>query len=89
MIQNEDYKKDLLELYDEDFVNKFITSDTELYHFAYDKYDIKIANKLLGLKDKQTFWDKVKYYTKNISSDKSLSNWQRLAELRYCQLENR
>lgn len=82
-------KKDLLELYDEDFVNKFIISDIELYYFAYDKYDIKIADKLLDLKDKQTFWDKVKYYTKNISSDKSLSSWQRLAELRYCQLENR
>lgn len=82
-------KKDLLELYTKDFVNKFIVSDTELYHFAYDKYDMKIVEKLLGLKDKKTFWNGVKYFTKNVHSDKSLSSWQRLAELRCCQLENR
>lgn len=82
-------KKDLLELYTEDFVNKFITSDIELYHFAYDKYDMKIVEKLLGLKDKQIFWDRVKYFTKNVHSGKSLNKWQRLAELRCCQLENR
>lgn len=42
----------------------------------------RIAEKLNTLTDVRTFWDDVRKLTSKIRSDKSLSMWQSLAEIR-------
>lgn len=42
----------------------------------------RIAEKLNALTDVETFWDDVRKLTAKIRSDKSLSMWQSLAEIR-------
>lgn len=46
------------------------------------KAERTIAEKLNALTDVETFWNDVRKLTAKIRSDKSLSMWQRLAEIR-------
>jgi len=46
----------------------------------------KIADKLNTLTNIDTFWDDVRKFTKNVHSDRSISIWQSLAEIRFDEL---
>lgn len=57
--------------------------EEELYRGSFGRVEDKIVDKLLTLKDPNTFWDDVRKFTKNIHSDRLIGAWQRLAEARY------
>lgn len=56
------------------------------YNFALEKHDYSRIDKLNQLTNKETFWDDVRKFTKNIRSDHSIGRWQCLAENRYREL---
>ena len=56
------------------------------YYYAAERIDFKRIDKLNTLTNIKTFWDDVRKFTKNISSDHSISHWQSLAECRYNEL---
>lgn len=56
------------------------------YYYASERMDFKRIDKLNTLTNIKTFWDDVRKFTKNISSDHSIHHWQSLAECRYNEL---
>ena len=56
------------------------------YYYASERMDFKRIDKLNTLTNIKTFWDDVRKFTKNISSDHSISHWQSLAECKYNEL---
>ena len=50
---------------------------------AYEKRDFKRIEILKTLNNKETFWQDIQKYTKNLTSDHALNRWQCLAEQRY------
>jgi hypothetical protein len=55
-------------------------------YYIMERNDIKKIDKLNQLKNKETFWDDVRKLTKRVTSDRSISRWQCLAEVRYSEL---
>ena len=58
------------------------------YGTIFEKRDIKRIDKLNTIQNLDGFWDNVRKFTKNVSSDYSLSRWQILSEKRYEELKN-
>ena len=58
------------------------------YGNIFEKRDTKRIDKLNTIQNVDGCWDKVRKFTKNVSSDSSLSRWQILAEKRYEELKN-
>lgn len=56
------------------------------YDYAMEKRDISRIDKLNTLTNKETFWDDVRKFTKNVTSDHSIGRWQCLAECRWNEL---
>ena len=81
-------EKLFIEQYGIEKYQKLKENNEQLYNYCYYTNDYKIVDKLLTLTNKQTFWDNVRKFTKNIYSDRNISSWQRLAELRFLQIEN-
>lgn len=50
------------------------------------KQEISKAEKLNKLTNPKTFWDDVRKFTAKVYSDRALSQWQYLAEIRYNEL---
>ena len=59
-----------------------------MYDFVMERNDYKRIEKLLTLNNPETYWDDVRKFTRNVTSDHSIRHWQGLAELRYNQLVN-
>ena len=74
------------EHYGEERLSKLAKSNNHLYTFAFHNADIKIIDKLLTITTLDNYYINVRKFTKDITSDKSISSWQRLAELREIQL---
>lgn len=55
-----------------------------LEHFT--KSEISKAEKLNKLANINTFWDDVRKFTKKVTSDRGIHEWQRLAEIRFDEL---
>ena len=53
---------------------------------AIEKADYAKIRKLNSLTDPKTFWNDVRKFTKNVTSDHSIGRWQCLAEQRYLEL---
>lgn len=53
-----------------------------------EKRDIKRIDKLNTIQNLDEFWDNVRRFTKNITSDASLRRWEILSEIRYEELKN-
>ena len=79
-------KNYFIETYGIERYNKLKENENELYKYNWYANDYKIIEKLLTLKNEQTFWNDVRKFTKRIYSDRNISRWQTLAELRYMQL---
>ena len=57
------------------------------YRFSLlESRDATKIDKLNTLTNPDTFWDDVRKFTKNVTSDHSLGRWQCLAEMRYNEL---
>lgn len=56
------------------------------YSSAFEKRDYTKIDKLNTLTNKDTFWDDVRKFTKNVTSDHSIKRWQCLAEQRWQEL---
>lgn len=56
------------------------------YDYAIEKRDISKIDKLNTLTNKETFWNDVRKFTKNVTSDHSIGRWQCLAEARWQEL---
>ena len=75
-----------LEHYGEEKLKKLAKSNNNLYYYAFCRADEKIIDKLLTITTLDNYYINVRKFTKNITSDRSISSWQRLAELREIQL---
>lgn len=80
-------KNYFIENYGIERFNKFKADKHELYRFAFYPQDNKIIEKLLTINSIENFWNNVRKFTQKTTSDRQLGSWQRLAELRYLQLE--
>lgn len=60
-----------------------LTREEDLYKLTFNRSEDKIADKLLTLNNVDTFFDDVRKFTKNVTSDRAIRSWERLAELRY------
>lgn len=69
-----------------EYVKKMF-DDLTLYDHASEKRDLAKIEKLLNIKSLVGFWDKVRQFTKKVTSDHAIHAWQCLAELRYIQLD--
>lgn len=58
-----------------------------IYSEAWERRDLARIDKLNNLTNKATFWDDVRCLCNKTMSDHALHCWQRLAELRYNELE--
>lgn len=56
------------------------------YNRTVEKRDIPKIDKLNTLTNKETFWDDVRKFTKNVNSCHSISRWQCLAKYRWGEL---
>ena len=56
------------------------------YDYAIEKRDLAKIDKLNTLTNKETFWNDVGKFTKNVTSDHSIGRWQCLAECRWAEL---
>ena len=56
------------------------------YNRAIEKRDYSKIDKLNNLTNKETFWDDVRKFTKNVTSDHSINRWECLAEYRWNEL---
>lgn len=59
---------------------------TKLYDYIMENRDVSKVEKLLSLKNPDTFWDDVRKFTRNVSSDHAIRRWQCLAEIRFDEL---
>ena len=59
---------------------------TQLYDYIIERRDVQKIDKLLSLKNPDTFWDDVRKFTRNVSSDHAIRRWQGLAEIRFDEL---
>ena len=80
-------KNYFIEYYGIERYNKFKADKNELYSFAFYPQDNKIIDKLLTINNIDNFWNDVRKFTQKVTSDRQIGSWQRLAELRYLQLE--
>lgn len=80
-------KNYFIENYGIERFNQFKADKNELYKFAFYPQDNKIIDKLLTINNIDNFWNDVKKFTQKVTSDRQIGSWQRLAELRYLQLE--
>ncbi len=58
------------------------------YSRAIEKRDYAKIDKLNTLTNKKTFWDDVRKFTKNVTSNHAIRRWQCLAEFRWNELNN-
>lgn len=56
------------------------------YNLVIEKRDIAKIDKLNTLTDVNTFWEDVRKFTRNVTSDHSIGRWQCLAQVRYREL---
>ncbi len=56
------------------------------YRRAIEKRDFSKIDKLNTLTNKETFWDDVQKFTKNVASDHAIHRWECLAEYRWNEL---
>ena len=56
------------------------------YNRAIEKRGYVKIDKLNTLTNKETFWDDVRKFTKNVTSCHSIGRWQCLAEYRWSEL---
>lgn len=56
---------------------------SELYNFIIEQRDVSKIEKLITLTDPETFWDDVRRFTRNVTSDHAIRRWQGLAEIRF------
>lgn len=80
-------KNYFIEYYGIERLKKLKADKNELYSFAFYPQDNKIIDKLLTINNIENFWNDVRKLTKKVTSDRQIGSWQRLAELRYLQLE--
>lgn len=57
--------------------------------YAMNTGDLSRIQKLNLLTDPKTFWNDVRRLTKNIKSDASIKSWQRLAEVRFNEIQGK
>lgn len=60
---------------------------TKLYSYVMESRDYAKIDKLLTLSNPATFWDDVRRFTRNVTSDHSIHRWQVLAEARFREIE--
>ena len=59
-----------------------------MYKMCYTKTQMKKVDKIisgisLGTITKENYWDQIRVFTKNVTSDSSIGEWQRYAEIAY------
>ena len=59
---------------------------TRLYNCIIERRDVQKIEKLLTLTNPETFWDDVRKFTRNVTSDHAIRRWQCLAEIRFDEL---
>lgn len=59
---------------------------TRLYDCIMENRDVSKVEKLLSLKNPDTFWDDVRRFTRNITSDHAIRRWECLSEIRFDEL---
>lgn len=59
---------------------------SELFNCIMENRDVAKINKLLTLTNPDTFWDDVRKFTRNVTSDHAIRRWQGLAEIRFDEL---
>ena len=86
MNTNFDLTQNHIAIYKADSV-KALFNNEQLFWYAMESNDYKRIEKLLTINTLVGFWDKVRQFTKKVTSDHAISHWQSLAELRYIQLD--
>lgn len=57
------------------------------YLAAYSREEYSRIDKLNSIVCLRTFWDEVRKLTCNLTSDRAVNSWQRLAEIRFSELK--
>ena len=55
----------------------------DIYKYAYNKTEEKIIKKLNSLNNPETFFNDVRRFTRQITTDHNIKTWERFSEIRY------
>lgn len=55
----------------------------DIYKYAYNKTEAKIIEKLNTLNNPETFFNDVRRFTRQITTDHNIKTWERFSEIRY------
>ncbi len=86
MIEQFDPTKNYIECFNREDV-QFLFENNHLFFYATEKRDMAKIEKLLTIKTLNNFYEQVRKFTKNVIGDHSIRAWERLAELRYIQID--